>query len=51
LLESIGTDEEISQIMGERYSDVGKALEGSQVFVTADAQNELETEDAMVGIE
>jgi hypothetical protein len=46
LLEDIGTDEEISQIMGERYGDVEKALEGSQAFVM-----ELGRGDVMVGIE
>ena len=51
LLESIGTDDEISQIMGERYGDVEKALEGSQAFVFAGARREPEKEDAMVGIE
>ena len=43
-LTSIGTDEEISKIMGERYLDVEKALEGSQAFVASN-------EDTMVGIE
>lgn len=51
MLESIGTNEEISQIMGERWPDVEKALEGSQAFVIGETQGELETEDAMVGIE
>lgn len=51
LLEGIGTDEEISQIMGERYSDVEKALEGSQAFVISGTRSELEKEDGMVGIE
>ena len=50
LLKSIGTDEEISQIMGERYPDVEKALEGSQAFVMAGTQRE-EAEEVMVGIE
>ena len=50
LLDTIGTDEEISQIMGERYSDVEKALEGSQAFVTMGTEEALETEDRMVGL-
>lgn len=33
LLKSIGTDEEISRIMGERYPDVEEALKGSRAFV------------------
>lgn len=40
VLESIGTEEEISRIMGERYRDVGKALEGSQAFVIIKAEDE-----------
>lgn len=48
-LKSIGTDEEISQIMGERYQDVGQALEGSRAFVIT--ETEREADEAMVGIE
>lgn len=45
LVKCIGEgEEEISEIMGERYSDVEKALEGSQAFVMIE-------EDEMVGIE
>ena len=51
LLNSIGTEEEISRIMGERYRDVEKALEGSQAFGTAGTQGEIEADDALVGIE
>lgn len=51
LLGGIGTDEEIFQIMGEWYSDVEKALEGSQAFVTSKTRRGPETGDAMVGIE
>ena len=40
VLESIGTEEEISRIMGERYRDVGKALEGSQAFVIIEGEDE-----------
>lgn len=36
MLRSIGTDEEISQIMGERYRDVVEALAGSQAFVVTE---------------
>ena len=32
LLETIGTGEEIARIMGERYQDVVRALEGSKAF-------------------
>ena len=39
LLKTIGT-EEISQIMGERYQDFVKALEGSQAFVVTETQRE-----------
>ena len=49
LLKTIGTDEEISQIMGERYRDVVKALEGSQVFVITETHRE-EAGEAMVGL-
>ena len=49
-LRTIGTDEEISQIMGERYQDVVKALEGSQAFAVTETQRE-EADEAMVGIE
>lgn len=48
LLRTIGTDEEISQIMGERYQDVMKALEGSQAFVIAETRRE-EVDEEMVG--
>jgi hypothetical protein len=51
MLASIGTDEQISEIMGERYADVEKALEGSQAFVIVGTEGELETEEAMVGVE
>lgn len=51
LLKSIGTDEEISQIMGERYRDVEKALEGSQAFVVTETGKEEGDVEAMVGIE
>lgn len=51
MLKDIGTDEEISQIMGERHSDVEKALEGSQAFVTSETGKGFEKEDAMTGIE
>lgn len=40
LLRTIGTEEEISQIMGERYHDLVKALEGSQAFVVTETQRE-----------
>ena len=49
-LRIIGTDEEISQIMGERYQDVVKALEGSQAFVFTETQREG-ADEAMVGVE
>jgi len=49
LLRTIGTDEEISQIMGERYQDVMKALEGSQAFVIAETRRE-EVDEEMVGM-
>ena len=49
-LRTIGTDEEISQIMGERYQDVVKALEGSQAFVIMETRRE-EADEAMVGVE
>lgn len=45
LLSGIGTDEEISKIMGERYPDVERALEGSQAFVTSKARREPGTEE------
>ena len=51
LLNSIGTEDEVSRIMGERYRDVERALEGSQAFETAGAQGGIEADDAMVGIE
>lgn len=38
LLGTIGAAEEISRIMGERYPDVVKALEGSQAFVVTETQ-------------
>jgi len=50
VLRNIGTDEEISQIMGERYTDVVEALEGSQAFAVTEIQGE-EADEAMVGIE
>ena len=50
VLKSIGTDEEISQIMGERYGDVEKALEGSKAFVITEIERE-EADEAMVGVE
>ena len=50
LLRTIGTDEEITQIMGERYQDATKALEGSQAFVIVETRRE-EADEAMVGIE
>ena len=40
LLKTIGMEEEISQIMGERYQDLVKALEGSQAFVITETQRE-----------
>ena len=40
LLRTIGTEEEISRIMGERYRDLVKALEGSQAFVVTETQRE-----------
>jgi hypothetical protein len=49
-LKCIGTDKEISEIMGDRYSDVEKALEGPRAFVISGTQRE-EAEDTMVGIE
>jgi len=49
LLKTIGTDKEIPQIMGERYQDVVKALEGSQVFVIAETHRE-EVDEAMAGL-
>lgn len=48
LLESIGTEEDISRIMGERYLDVEKALEGSQAFVHV---RKAGTGEGMVGME
>jgi hypothetical protein len=50
LLKAIGTDEEISRIMGERYQDVVKALEGSQPFVITKTRGN-EVDESMVGIE
>ena len=44
LLRTIGTEEEMSQIMGERYQDFVKALEGSQAFVVTETQREEATE-------
>lgn len=49
-LKGIGAEEEMSGIMGERYSDVEKALEGSRAFVISGTQREG-AEDTMVGIE
>jgi hypothetical protein len=51
LLKTIGTDEEISRIMGERYDDVVKALEGSQPFTRREEDEGGEGDEAMVGIE
>ena len=50
-LAAIGTDEEISKIMGGRYSDFEKALGGSHAFVASRTRRALETGGAMVGIE
>ena len=49
LLRTIGTNEEVSQIMGERYQDVVKALEGSQAFVIAETRREV-VDEAVVGM-
>ena len=43
LLRTIGTEEEISQIMGERYRDFVKALEGSRAFAVTETQREEAT--------
>ena len=50
VLRGIGTDEEVSQIMGERYGDVEKALEGSKAFVITEIERE-EGDEAMDGVE
>jgi len=50
MLKSIGTDDEISKIMGGRYPDVEKALKRSQAFVMAEAPRSV-AEEVMVGIE
>lgn len=51
LLEKIGTEEEICEIMGERWEDVKKALEGSQAFVVTEAGREKGADEEMDGIE
>ena len=50
LLEAVGTEEEVCEIMGERCQDLKKALEGSQAFTVTEAGRE-EADKEMEGIE
>ena len=48
MLEKIGTEEEVCEIMGDRWEDLKKALEGSQAFVVTETGREKGGEEEMI---